>query len=175
MQVQIIEGIGGYLIIATLLMVLYFWILRRLGFIKTKTTPSMANVPSAVAAVDIIPKQSFLMGQASSMTLPPEATSIPVSELDEDENFEFLDDDKENLLLREAEKVIDKVQDEINHIASNPPNPEEVSSKIRAVISPLQLFNDTEYYGAINAYIALAVERDLGITLSSEEVKALWN
>src|SRR6185312_10108916 len=44
---------------------------------------------------------------------------------EEESSLEMLDDD-DHILVKEAEKVVEQIQDQINHIASNPPNPEEV-------------------------------------------------
>ena len=84
-------------------------------------------------------------------------------------------DHTDSLLLKEAEKVVDQIQDTVVHIASNPPNPEEVTTKIKAIISPYKLFLETEYYDSINTYIALTLERDCGIILSHEQLQSLWN
>ena len=84
-------------------------------------------------------------------------------------------DDKETALLKAAEIVVEKVQDVISHIASNPPNPEEVTSKIKTIVNPYTIFHDTEYFDAINSFIAISVERDCNIQLTKEDLMALWN
>ncbi|MGB8191850.1 MAG: hypothetical protein WCF67_08030 [Chitinophagaceae bacterium] len=84
-------------------------------------------------------------------------------------------EDEESLLLKAAEVVVEKVQNVVTHIASNPPNPEEVYTKIKAVVSPYTIFHNTEYFDAINSFIALTVERDCAIRYSKDELLSLWN
>lgn len=84
-------------------------------------------------------------------------------------------EDEESVLLKAAEIVVEKVQDVVGHIASNPPNPEEVYSKIRAIVNQYQIFHNTEYFDAINSFIAITVDRDCGIKLTKEELLSLWN
>ena len=92
----------------------------------------------------------------------------------EDPHLELVND-AGTLLLKEAEKIVEQIQETVNHIASNPPNPEEVFSKIRAIVSRFRIFEDTEYYDAINSFVAITVERDCSIQLSQDEIRALWN
>lgn len=159
---------------------LYYWTLYRSGILrpkKVKVTSSQNQTDTAIA--DIIPRQLIAKSETDKMSLPPAITSSLISEheleAEDAAQLEFLDDNDGSALLKEAEKVVDGVQDTINHIASSPPNPEEVFSKIKCVVSPYKLLLETEYYDSINTYIALAVERDCGIKLSSEELQALWN
>ena len=168
-------GVESYLLIAIVFIGLYFWFLAKLGIFKQKTSiaASRGNIPSAPP--DIIPRSNLISGYKAEMSLPPEISGIGVSDAEDIDDLEFVNEDLENILLKEAEIVVEKIQEQLKHIASNPPNPEEVTSKIRAIVNPYQLFNDTEYYGAINTFIALSVERECGIQLSSDEIKALWN
>ena len=84
-------------------------------------------------------------------------------------------DDAESVLLKAAEIVVEKVQNVVNHIASSPPNREEVSSKIKSIVRQYRIFENTEYYDAINSFIAITVERDCSIKFSKEELLSLWN
>lgn len=84
-------------------------------------------------------------------------------------------EDEDSHLLKAAEIVVEKVQDIVSHIASHPPNPEEVFTKIQAVVNQYGIFRETDYYEAINSFIALTVERDCAIRFSKEELVALWN
>ena len=97
----------------------------------------------------------------------------------EDDPFENptveLVDDQGTIMLKEAEKLVEQIQETVNHVASNPPNPEEVHSKIRSIVSRYKLFENTEYYEAINSFVAITVERDCTIAFSQEELQALWN
>src|SRR5205085_1007564 len=72
-------------------------------------------------------------------------------------------DDEENILLKAAEIVVEKVQDVVNHIASSPPNPDEVLSKLKFIVNQYQIFKNTEYFDAINSFIAITVERDCSL------------
>ncbi|MDF2190514.1 hypothetical protein [Paraflavitalea sp. CAU 1676] len=173
MLVQL-EGMGSYLIIAIVFLGLYIWFLSRLGVFKQKTSIATTGGSLSATPPDIIPRSNLASGRVE-MSLPPDTPGIGVSEAEDVDDLEFVNEDLDNLLLREAEFVVEKIQDQLKHVASNPPNPEEVTSKIRSIINPYQLFNDTEYYGAINTFIALSVERECGIQLSSDEIKALWN
>jgi hypothetical protein len=133
------------------------------------------------------PDPSLHLVQSSQPDFPPALIDRPLLELaDEavitiekeasiiDGKFERVEDE-ESALLKAAEIVVEKVQDVIGHIASNPPNPEEVTSKIRAIVNPYTIFRDTEYFDAINSFIAISVERDCGIRLSKEQLLALWD
>lgn len=105
----------------------------------------------------------------------PEQTEYAVEIEPEDWNdIELTHVDEVSFLLREADYVVERIQDTLAQIASNPPNPEEVFSKVRSIVQPYRIFFDTEYYDSINAYISLAVERDCGIELSKAEIEALW-
>lgn len=173
-----VSAIETALIVAAGGLVVYYWVLYRSGILK----PNDIKVPSPkgqINNIDIIPRLVLSEGESSKMILPPTIPSTPVIEeeleAEDQSQLEFLDDDEGSVLLKEAEKVVDKIQDTINHIASNPPNPEEVTSKIQSVVSSYKLLMETEYYDSINTYIALAVERDCGIKLSPEELQTLWN
>jgi len=95
------------------------------------------------------------------------------NEIAEDMLFE-LAEDEDSLLLKEAEILVSKIQAIVVHIASNPPNPTEVFTKIKAVVSQYKLFENTEYYDAINNFITITVDRDCGIEFSREELVQLW-
>lgn len=77
-------------------------------------------------------------------------------------------------LLKEAELVVEKIQDVVDHIASRPANPEEVYTKIQAIVSDYSFFFDTEYYDAINNFISVTVHRDCDLQLTEDEIKGLW-
>jgi hypothetical protein len=92
---------------------------------------------------------------------------------EEESTLEMLDDD-DSILIKEAEKVIEQIQDQISHIASSPPNPEEAFTKIRAIVRQYRIFENTEYFDPINRFIALAVNRDCHIQWTEQELLALW-
>jgi hypothetical protein len=88
-------------------------------------------------------------------------------------DFEIMDDD-ENVLLKEAEKVVEEIQEVIDHIASSPANAEEVFTKVRNIVSAYTFFMDTEYYDAINSFVAITVQRDCDLSFTQKDLKALW-
>ena len=92
---------------------------------------------------------------------------------DDEDTLEMLEDD-DYILVKEAEKVVEQIQVEINHIASNPPNPEEVFSKINAIVRQYRIFENTEYFEPINRFVALAVQRDCNIQWTEQQILALW-
>jgi hypothetical protein len=79
------------------------------------------------------------------------------------------------MLLKEAERAVEEIQVAINHIASNPPNPEEVFTKIRAIVQQYRIFQNTVYFEAVNGFIAQAVQRDCEIQWSEEDLQVLWS
>jgi hypothetical protein len=96
--------------------------------------------------------------------------------IDTDDNFlEMTEDEGATTLLKEAEHVVEEIQYVVNNIASYPANPDEVCSKIRAVVSRYRLFIETDYYDAINNFIVVTVERDCDLTLTEEDLTALWH
>lgn len=111
---------------------------------------------------------------ARPVEVDEEGVEILLERQPEEENtLEMLDDD-DGILIKEAEKVIEQIQDQISHIASNPPNPEEAFTKIRAIVSQYRIFEHTEYFDPINRFIALAVNRDCNIQWSEQTLLALW-
>ena len=88
-------------------------------------------------------------------------------------SVEMLEDD-DSILLKEAERVVEEIQDVITHIASNPPNPEEVFTKIRAIVRQYRIFENTEYFEAINAFIAQVVGRECGIQWTRDDLLVMW-
>lgn len=114
-------------------------------------------------------------------TLPPlidkpadhPAEQAGVYDLTDEVTVEF-DDDGEITLLKEAERVVAEIQFIVDGIESHPANPDEVFTKIRAVVSDFSFFEGTEYYDAINSFIAVTVQRDCDLALTEEDLKALW-
>lgn len=152
------------------LLAVYYVILFKKGFFHRKQ-PTLASSKSTTP-FDLMPRIVETHHHAGAMELPPAIDNA--LEEPEDDAPEFLDYDG-NILLKEAERVVDKIQDTINNIASSPANPEEVTSKISAIVRGYQLFFETEYYDSINTFIALVVERDCGIKLSVQQLQELWN
>jgi hypothetical protein len=96
-------------------------------------------------------------------------------EPEEDEfDFEMTESEGPTTLLKEADRVVADIQDTVNNIESRPANPDEVFSKIRAIVSEYRFFQGTEYYDAINNFISVTVQRDCDLTLTEEDLTALW-
>lgn len=155
-------------LVAVVLMGGYYFLLHRSGILKEKkpvlTTPQNLTT-------DLIPIQKVNM---STIGTAADAATERFPEPEEDLFLELLEEN-DSILLKEAERVVEEIQDTLDHIASSPANPEEVTTKIKAIVSPYSIFLETEYYDSINAYIAMAVERDCGISFSREELQHLWN
>jgi hypothetical protein len=83
-------------------------------------------------------------------------------------------EDSSVTLLKSAEHVVEQIQDVVDNIASRPANPEEVYTKIRAIVSQYSFFEGTEYFDAINSFIAVTVQRDCDLTLTEEDLKTMW-
>jgi len=92
---------------------------------------------------------------------------------DDDVRYELVDDEDLSL-LKTAEAVVADIQNIVNNIASSPANPEEVCSKISAVLIDMTYLTGTEYYDAINSFIAVTVKRDTDLELTRDEIEALW-
>jgi len=141
---------------------------KRKGFLSFAAHAKKGFIPDALLSTDLLPlierPYNAITGEASNAT----ETDLV------DDGWEFADDN-DNVLLKEAEKVVEEIQETIDHIASNPPNPEEVSTKINAIVKQYKVFENTEYFEAINSFIAVSIERDCKIRYSKEELVALWN
>ena len=131
------------------------------------------------------PSPALQISRAATKDFPPALIDRPIvefndqtvitieKELVEQPKFEIVEDE-ESALLKAAEIVVEKIQDIVSHIASNPPNPEEVFTKIRAILKDYRIFHNTEYFEAINSFVAVTVERDCGIQFTKAELMQLW-
>ena len=123
--------------------------------------------------------------KATIMGTPQDGIGTPAPEWEEewemyldrepegDYSIEMLDDD-DTILLKAAERVVEEIQEVVNHIASQPPNPEEVFTKIRAIVRQYRIFENTEYFEAINAFIAQTVERECDIQWTRDDLLVMW-
>ena len=93
---------------------------------------------------------------------------------EETDKWELIEDDT-SILLKEAESVIDQISAVVANIASDPANPAEVFTKIRAIVSQYGIFQNTDFYDAINRYVAVTVERDLALRFTEAELAELWS
>jgi hypothetical protein len=82
--------------------------------------------------------------------------------------------DADSVLLKEAEAVVEKIEETVQQIESSPPNPEEVYSKISSILRGYSIFLNTEYFEAINNFIRITVSRDCNIKWTEQELVALW-
>ena len=142
------------------------------------TWGKMLHLPIASAAGT--PRSSKAVWSRQE-TLPPlidKPADHPVEQtgvydLSDEVSLEF-DDDAEITLLKEAERVVAEIQYIVDRIESRPANPEEVFTKIRALVSDFTFFQGTEYYDAINSFIAVTVQRDCDLLLTEDDLKTLW-
>src|ERR1039457_4201786 len=105
---------------------------------KSKGLLSFANNVKVQAAPDTLLSSDLLPLIEKPFNLVTGGASNTTETDLAGEGWEF-SDDNDNLLLKEAEKVVEEIQGTINHIASNPPNPEEVSSKINAIVKQYKI------------------------------------
>ena len=95
-----------------------------------------------------------------------------------DDDLLVMADDDETFLLKSAEHVVEQIQTVVDDIAAtpspHPANPEEVFTKIRAIVSQYKVFENTEYYDAINNFVAVTVQRDCDLALTPDDLKGLW-
>ena len=159
-----------FIMIMTALVCLYYWFLFRnrkkalAAFPGTNGYQAQFSRPTANDFPELIEKS---VDNNYDLSIALE------NEIAEDMLFE-LAEDEDSLLLKEAEILVSKIQAIVAHIASNPPNPMEVFTKIKAIVSQYKLFENTEYYEAINNFITITVDRDCGIEFSREELVQLW-
>lgn len=170
-------GWEGLFMLAIVFLGLYIYLVRKLGLYKPKPS-TLAPAGANPITSSLIPIVSHKPELENGMTLPYNDDDLlrfeDVEPIDAD-NLEIMDQDNDNLLLKEAEKVVDKIQNVINNTSIPPSTTDELQTKIKTIVIPYQIFQDTEYYGAINTYIALSLERDLGITLPPAAIETLWN
>lgn len=165
-----------FLVICTVVVFPVYLNFRRryqLTAVPLQSATSPANHPALVVPM----QQAFQPSQIPADLLPvqePEDTEMLAwSDITDDNVVEWIIE-AESVLLSEAEYVIGEVQDILDHIASSPANPVEVTSKISAVVSAYSILENTEYYEQINQYISKAVKRDAGLELSADDIHALW-
>lgn len=127
---------------------------------------------SRPAVISATMDRSELIGRPLSHLSP--AVEVFQEEEEDPDTIERVED-KDTILGKEAEKVVEEIQETLDHIASNPPNPEEVYTKVNAIVRNYQIFQNTEYFEPINRFIALAVSRDCHLEWTEPELLALWN
>lgn len=163
-----------WLPLALAVFVLYF-ILAFIAW-RRKTDPFLGRkVRTASLSAAVPDKERFIAPLIDKPADHPTAVMEQDPDPDEEETYLFEPvDDEESMLLKEAEKVVEKIQDVVDHIASLPANPDEVFTKIRAIVSQYTFFENTEYYEAINNFVQVTVQRDCDLALTVEDLTALW-
>ncbi|WP_119079480.1 hypothetical protein [Chitinophaga alhagiae] len=157
-------------VLAGLLAAITYGIVTLVLRLRTSTKMQLANVPSS--------EKSLLFSAfdpASGMRLAPEPEmELEIEGIDDDTQLELVEDDT-SILLKEAEALTEEVSRLLSSIASDPPNPTEVFTKFRALLSQYSIFQNTEFYDAINRFVAIAVERDLDIQFNHGQLTELWS
>ncbi|RPE11982.1 hypothetical protein EGT74_00025 [Chitinophaga lutea] len=148
------------------------YVLVYLFFIRTKNFNKKEIPVPIVQAAGV--RES--VSPSFSHRLPTYERREPEIYLTEDDDIgelELVEDDS-SILLKEAESVIDQISAVIDNIASQPANPAEVFTKIRAIVSQYSIFQGTEFYDAINRYVAVSVERELALRFTEAELSEMW-
>ncbi|TDW97098.1 hypothetical protein [Dinghuibacter silviterrae] len=115
---------------------------------------------------------------------PTAQADLPDDGDEPDEPYLFDLPEDEDILLKEAEKVVEEIQETVNEIvtrhespgtiALHPISPEEVFTAVRIIVQQYPLFRNTEYFEAINNFVAITVRRDCNLTLTADDLAALW-
>jgi hypothetical protein len=132
------------------------------------------------------PKNTTLQfSQSASPDYPPALIDRPILDQDEhatisvekryteDPKLEIIENE-ETALLKAAEIIVEKVQDTVNSLSSTSPNPGDVFTRIKAIVGQYRIFDGTEYFDAINSFIAVTVERDCNIRFTKDQLLQLW-
>lgn len=144
---------------------------RNIGHPIVQTSANAQPAGKAWPKSELLPP---LIDKPADHPVEQAGTFEPVEQENDDYDFEMSQEAGATTLLKEAERVVEQIQDVVSHIASFPANPDEVFSKIRAVVSEYRIFIDTEYFDAINSFIAVTVQRDCDLALTEEDLKTLW-
>jgi hypothetical protein len=136
---------------------------------KTSATEPVAfsSKKFAAAAADLLPR---LIDRPD---IPPADQSGYFEEEDDEARYELVDDE-DLTLLKTAESIVADIQLEVDHIPSGPDNKDKVCSKIHAILRDMRFLHETEYYDAINSFVAVTVHRDCDLELTKDEIQSLW-
>ena len=125
----------------------------------------------AAAAADLLPR---LIDRPEA---PPADESGYFEEDDDEARYELVDDE-DLTLLKTAESIVADIQLQVDRIVSRPASPDEVFSEvcsnIHGILRDMSFIHNTEYYDAINSFIAVTVQRDCHLQLSKDEIQSLW-
>ena len=162
-------------IAAAILLAIYFLFAclayrKRILAILSHPSPTRAAVASA-------PSDRFfppLIDKPADPSFDQTGAAAHMTGVARDADVEMIDDEAGSFLLKEAEAVVEQIQAVVDHIATRPANPDEVFTKIRAIVSQYTLFENTEYYDAINNFVAVTVQRDCDLALTADDLKGLW-
>ncbi|MBC9909114.1 hypothetical protein [Chitinophaga varians] len=105
--------------------------------------------------------------------IPDQQLELKLEEQEEDDTWELIEDDS-SILLKEAEAVTEQISNVVTNIASDPANPAEVFSKIKAIVSQYKIFEGTDFYDAINRFVSVTVDRELNLRFDEQQLCELW-
>lgn len=162
---QFLLIVTGAIVAYYVLLYRWFGIRTAKATAKTVGSPTAAPILNVRQAKDLVGKSKEVMAPYLDFTLEPVYQEPPTVEML---------DDQDSILVKAAEKVVEHISDVVTHIASSPANPEEVRSKVAAVIKPYSIFHGTDYFDAINAFIAQAVERECALRWTAADIIPLW-
>lgn len=161
----------GAAFLAIYVIVAAFFYRRRLAAILGRGSDRLQMKAPADATDHYFPPLIDRPASHPAENIVPQQTREEYSDLDE---MVLIEDQEAGFLLRSAEHVVEQIQDVVDHIASSPANPDEVFTKIRAIVSQYTIFENTEYFDAINNFVAVTVQRDCDLALTPDDLKALW-
>lgn len=145
------------------------------SFGKKKINPNLFKSKSS---------PTLQLSQTPSPGYPPALIDRPILEEEhatitvergytEDPKLEMVEDE-ETALLKAAEIIVEKVQDTVTSLSNTAPNSDDVFTKIKSIVNQYTIFYGTEYFDAINSFIAITVERDCNIKFSKDQLLQLW-
>lgn len=163
---------GAIFILIGALVIGYAWVFFGAKLRKQALASAAGLTPASGASSRLLSKAPVLIETAGSSQ--EEDLDFSFERLWEETQLELVEDE-ESLLLKTAEKLVDEVQEIVTyHIASFPPNPDEVYTKIKAHLRDYSILRNTEYEDAINRFIAVTVKRDCELELTEKELSLLW-
>lgn len=162
---------GAIFILIGALIIGYAWVFFG-SKLRKQALVSAGIIPASATASRLLSKAPVLIETAGSRR--EDDLDFSFEQLWEETQLELVEDE-ESLLLKTAEKLVDEVQEIVTYqIASFPPNPEEVYTKIKAHLREYSILRNTEYEDAINRFIAVTIKRDCELELTEKELSLLW-
>lgn len=150
--------------------VLYYLALA-LAFRKKLSSPL-----SAVAGPHLQARATSLQADLIGRSI-----DIPVSplELAYDPNWEEppvveMLDDQDSMLVKQAEKVVEAIDTAFAHFAPARVDEQHLRETVSSILSKYDIFYATEYFEAINSFIAQAIEQHFGLSWDQQAILPLW-